>query len=104
MPTDSPHLAKQLRPVAVAMSPVLWSRFKPDRFDSYSCGAFGGKIIFTSPSKKEDCPDYFPYIHSYRIQKLKAADCRVQQIGLRESDPVWHYPNHTYYSRQIYGL
>ena len=38
MPTDSPHLSKQLRPLAVAMSPVLWSRFKPDRFDSFSCG------------------------------------------------------------------
>lgn len=38
MPTDSPHLSKQLKPLAVAMSPVLWSRFKPDRFDSFSCG------------------------------------------------------------------
>ena len=38
MPTDSPHLARQLKPLAIAMSPLLWSRFKPDRFDSYSCG------------------------------------------------------------------
>jgi len=41
MPTDSPHLAKQLKPLAVAMSPMLWSRFKPDRFDSYSTGKHG---------------------------------------------------------------
>lgn len=38
MPTDSPHLSKKLKPLAVAMSPMLWTRFKPDRFDSYSCG------------------------------------------------------------------
>lgn len=37
MPTDAPHLAKH-GALAMAMSPLLWQRFKPDRFDSYSAG------------------------------------------------------------------
>ena len=37
MPTDAPHLAKH-GAFAMAMSPLLWQRFKPDRFDSYSAG------------------------------------------------------------------
>ncbi|KAK9814185.1 hypothetical protein WJX72_001933 [[Myrmecia] bisecta] len=38
MPTDSPHLSRTLKPLALAMSPLLWVRHKPDRFDSYSTG------------------------------------------------------------------
>ena len=38
MPTDSPHLAKTVSPLAMVMSSVLWGRHKPDRFDSYSAG------------------------------------------------------------------
>lgn len=37
MPTDAPHLSKH-GALAMAMSPLLWQRFKPDRFDSYSAG------------------------------------------------------------------
>ena len=37
MPTDAPHLAKH-GAFAMAMSPLLWQRFKPDKFDSYSAG------------------------------------------------------------------
>ncbi|KAK9822826.1 hypothetical protein WJX81_005812 [Elliptochloris bilobata] len=38
LPTDSPHLARHARPLAMAMSPLLWGRHKPDLFDSYSAG------------------------------------------------------------------
>ncbi|KAK9798998.1 hypothetical protein WJX73_001206 [Symbiochloris irregularis] len=38
MPTDAPHLSKQMRPLSLAMSPLLWARHKPDRFDSFSAG------------------------------------------------------------------
>lgn len=37
MPTDAPHLAKH-GAFAMAMSPLLWRRFKPDKFDSFSAG------------------------------------------------------------------
>ena len=37
MPTDAPHLAKAGM-FKFVMSPLLWKRFKPDRFDSYSAG------------------------------------------------------------------
>ncbi|KAL0031978.1 hypothetical protein WJX79_009976 [Trebouxia sp. C0005] len=37
MPTDAPHLSRH-GAFAMAMSPLLWQRFKPDRFDSYSAG------------------------------------------------------------------
>ncbi len=37
MPTDAPYLSKH-GALAMAMSPLLWQRFKPDRFDSYSAG------------------------------------------------------------------
>ncbi|GBF87958.1 hypothetical protein Rsub_00670 [Raphidocelis subcapitata] len=36
LPTDSPHLAKSV--IAQAISPVLWARHKPDRFDTWSAG------------------------------------------------------------------
>ncbi len=39
LPTDAPHLARHARPLAMAMSPLLWTRHKPDLFDSYSAGA-----------------------------------------------------------------
>ena len=42
LPTDSPDLARTMRPLALAMSHLVWARHKPDRFDSYSCGASGG--------------------------------------------------------------
>ena len=38
LPTDSPDLARQFGVVRSAMSPMLWSRYKPDRFDSWSAG------------------------------------------------------------------
>ena len=38
LPTDSPHLARHAMPLALAMSPLLWGRHKPDLFDSYSAG------------------------------------------------------------------
>ena len=36
LPTDSPDLAKTL--ISAAISPVLWARHKPDRFDTWSAG------------------------------------------------------------------
>ncbi|KAI8466377.1 MAG: hypothetical protein J3K34DRAFT_524625 [Monoraphidium minutum] len=36
MPTDSPHIAKNI--VAQALSPMLWAQHKPDRFDTWSAG------------------------------------------------------------------
>ncbi|GBF87683.1 hypothetical protein Rsub_00394 [Raphidocelis subcapitata] len=36
LPTDSPHLARSL--LGQAMSPLLWARHQPDRFDSWSAG------------------------------------------------------------------
>ncbi len=41
LPTDAPHLARHAAPLALAMSPLLWGRHKPDLFDSYSAGAPG---------------------------------------------------------------
>ncbi|KXZ43807.1 hypothetical protein GPECTOR_80g167 [Gonium pectorale] len=37
MPTDSPHLAKQGL-LKLAISPMLWAKHKPDRFDTWSAG------------------------------------------------------------------
>jgi len=39
LPTSAPHLGRQLAPLKLAISPLLWSRHKPDCFDSYSTGA-----------------------------------------------------------------
>eukprot|EP00955_Chlamydomonas_euryale_P043702 352677-Chlamydomonas_euryale.AAC.4 len=36
LPTDSPHLAKSF--LDRAMSPMLWTRYGPDRFDMWSAG------------------------------------------------------------------
>jgi hypothetical protein len=38
LPTDSPDLAKKSRVMSLAISSVLWSKHKPDRFDMYSIG------------------------------------------------------------------
>lgn len=38
LPTSAPHLAAQIAPLKLAISPLLWSRHKPDCFDSYSTG------------------------------------------------------------------
>ena len=42
LPTTGPHLGRQLAPLKLAISPLLWSRHKPDCFDSYSTGAHQG--------------------------------------------------------------
>lgn len=31
LPTDSPHLSRQSRPLQQLISPMLWARHKPDR-------------------------------------------------------------------------
>lgn len=36
LPTDSPQLSKQF--FKMAISPVMWARHKPDRFDTWSAG------------------------------------------------------------------
>ena len=38
LPTTGLHLGRQLAPLKLAISPLLWSRHKPDCFDSYSTG------------------------------------------------------------------
>ncbi|PNW72528.1 hypothetical protein CHLRE_16g688526v5 [Chlamydomonas reinhardtii] len=38
MPTDSPHIAKQAGLLKLAISPMLWAKHKPDRFDTWSAG------------------------------------------------------------------
>ncbi|GLI68475.1 hypothetical protein VaNZ11_012901 [Volvox africanus] len=38
MPTDSPHIAKQAGLIKMAISPMLWAKHKPDRFDTWSAG------------------------------------------------------------------
>ena len=38
LPTTAPDLSSTLAPLKLAISPLLWSRHKPDCFDSYSCG------------------------------------------------------------------
>ena len=38
LPTNAPHLGRQLAPLKMAISPLLWSRHKPDCFDSFSTG------------------------------------------------------------------
>ncbi len=45
LPTDSPDLKRQFGVVRSAMSPMLWSRFKPDRFDSWSAGALCLSVV-----------------------------------------------------------
>ena len=44
LPTDAPHLAKQSRAVAAALSPMVWAQHKPDRFDSFSAGGLSAPI------------------------------------------------------------
>ena len=34
------NLARHAKPLAMAMSPLLWGRHKPDLFDSYSLGRY----------------------------------------------------------------
>ncbi|KAG2490289.1 hypothetical protein HYH03_011241 [Edaphochlamys debaryana] len=38
LPTDSPHIAKQAGLLKLAISPMLWAKHKPDRFDTWSAG------------------------------------------------------------------
>jgi serine/threonine protein kinase len=38
LPTDAPDLSKKPALLASALSPMLWARHKPDRFDMYSVG------------------------------------------------------------------
>ena len=38
LPTDSVHLAEQAAPLKFVMSPILWSRHRPECFDTYSAG------------------------------------------------------------------
>ena len=38
MPVDSPHLQKRGALASMAMSPVLWAKNQPDKFDAYSAG------------------------------------------------------------------
>ena len=38
LPTTAPNLSAQLAPLRLAISPLLWSRHKPDCFDAYSTG------------------------------------------------------------------
>ena len=46
LPTDAPHLAQTSRALAAALSPMVWARHKPDRFDSFSAGAPWASIMF----------------------------------------------------------
>ena len=45
LPTDSPDFARTVRPLALAMSHLVWARHRPDRFDSYSCGACPEQLL-----------------------------------------------------------
>jgi len=38
LPTTSVDLAEQALPVALVVSPMLWAKYQPDRFDIYSAG------------------------------------------------------------------
>lgn len=38
MPTQSPDIGKMATPMSLAMSPLIWSKWNPDRFDMYSAG------------------------------------------------------------------
>lgn len=38
MPVDSPHLQKRGALASMAMSPLLWAKNQPDKFDAYSAG------------------------------------------------------------------
>ena len=38
LPTDAPDLAKKSKVMSLAISSMLWSKHKPDRFDMYSVG------------------------------------------------------------------
>lgn len=55
MPTDSPHLAKQGL-LKMAISPMLWAKHKPDRFDTWSAGGCGGTGRWTAPGAKTPAP------------------------------------------------
>ena len=41
MPTDSPDIRNSL--LARAMTPLLWAKHRPDRFDSWSAGVQTGR-------------------------------------------------------------
>ena len=38
LPTDAPYLSRHAAPLALAVSPLLWARHRPDCFDTYSAG------------------------------------------------------------------
>ncbi len=90
MPTDSPHLSKQLRPLAVAMSPVLWSRFKPDRFDSFSCGMLLFAMLeFRIPSAQfheRDQQHFLPYMFKlylyYTFLLFPSLECQMYVLAI----------------------
>eukprot|EP00210_Caulerpa_lentillifera_P003569 g3404.t1 len=50
LPTDAPHLSKNV--LAMVISPMLWSKHKPDRFDVYSAG-----LIFFQLAVPTMCSD-----------------------------------------------
>ncbi|KAK9866922.1 hypothetical protein WJX84_004340 [Apatococcus fuscideae] len=89
LPTDSPDLARQFGVVRSAMSPMLWSRYKPDRFDSWSTGMVLLQLAiprlrqmeslrdFTKLLKREDCDIY---------AAVKAARLPAKQTALLEAE------------------
>ncbi|KAK9838686.1 hypothetical protein WJX74_001413 [Apatococcus lobatus] len=89
LPTDSPDLARQFGVVRSAMSPMLWSRYKPDRFDSWSAGMVLLQLAvpklrqmqslrdFTKLLKREDCDIY---------AALKAARLPAKHTALLDAD------------------
>lgn len=57
LPTNAPHLAAQIAPLKLAISPLLWSRHKPDCFDSYSTGAFQDPAAASPLHHRDVLPD-----------------------------------------------
>eukprot|EP00884_Botryococcus_braunii_P000646 jgi/Botrbrau1/10582/Bobra.0358s0005.1 len=84
LPTDAPHLAKMNGAVSIAFSPVLWSRHRPDRFDSYSAGLVlmqlavpklrtsSGLRVFNAAIKRHDY-DLFKWRENERLPARETA-------------------------------
>eukprot|EP00468_Gymnochlora_sp_CCMP2014_P010416 CAMPEP_0167761272 /NCGR_PEP_ID=MMETSP0110_2-20121227/12076_1 /TAXON_ID=629695 /ORGANISM="Gymnochlora sp., Strain CCMP2014" /LENGTH=660 /DNA_ID=CAMNT_0007647929 /DNA_START=308 /DNA_END=2290 /DNA_ORIENTATION=- len=52
LPTTTPNLSKQSSIVSRAISPILWSKYLPDRFDTYSVGIIMMQLAL--PSLRND--------------------------------------------------
>lgn len=77
LPTDAPHLAENA--LAMVISPMLWSKHKPDRFDVYSAGLIFFQLavptMCSERAIKAFCSSYKN--HGYDLEKWRAGSTLI---------------------------